>query len=101
MKGIVGKIVIDSAARLTFWKARKVPYAMNERVNYELETLLKEGIIESVNRSDWATPIVPILKKNGSIRICGDYKITINNVAKIDSYPIPRIEDIYAQLKDN
>ena len=98
MKGIVGKIVIDSAARSTFWKARIVPYAMKEKVNYELEKLLKEGIIESVNHSDWATPIVPILKKNGSIRICGDYKITINKVAKIDSYPIPRIEDIYAQL---
>ena len=98
MKGIVGKIVIDSAARQTFWKARIVPYAMKERVNYELERLLKEGIIESVNHSDWATPIVPILKKYVSIRICGDYKITIKKVSKIDSYPIPRIEDIYAQL---
>ena len=98
MKGIVGKIVIDSDAMPIFWKARIVPYAMKERVNYELERLLKEGIIESVNYSDWATPILPILKKDGSIRICGDYEITINKVAKIDSYPIPRIEDIFAQL---
>ena len=98
MKGIVWKIVIDSDAMPTFWKARIVPYAMKERVNYELERLLKEGIIESVNYSDWATPILPILKKDGSIRICGDYEITINKVAKIDSYPIPRIEDIFAQL---
>ena len=96
MKGIVGKIVIDSAARPIFWKARIVVYAMKEKVNYELERLLKEGIIESVNHSDWA--VVPILKKDGSIRICGDYKVIINKVAKIDSYPIPRIEDIYAQL---
>ena len=57
-----------------------------------------EGIIEAVRFSDWATPIVPILKKNGSIRICGDYKITINRVAKVDSYPIPMIEDLYTNL---
>ena len=36
IKGIVGKIVIDSAARPNFWKARIDPYAMKERVNYEL-----------------------------------------------------------------
>ena len=98
MKGIVGKMVIYSDARPTFWKARIVTNAMKEWVNYELERLLKEGIIESVNHSDCETPIVPILKKYSSIRICGDYKITINKVAKIDSYPIPRIEYIYAQL---
>ena len=44
------------------------------------------------------TPIVPILKKDGSIRICGDYKITVNQVANVDSYPIPIIEDLYTNL---
>ena len=41
---------------------------------------------------------MPILKKDGSIRICGDYKITVNRVAKVDSYPIPKIEDLYTNL---
>ena len=47
---------------------------------------------------DWATPIVPVPKTDGSVRICGDYKITVNQVAKLDKYPIPRIEDLFASL---
>ena len=57
-----------------------------------------EGVIEEVTHSEWATPIVPILKRDGTIRICGDYKITINKVSKLDCYPIPRIDDLYANL---
>ena len=98
MKGVKGVINIHKDAVPKFCKARTVPYAMRERVEAELERLEAEGIIEAVRYSDWATPIVPILKKDGSIRICGDYKITVNRVAKIDSYPIPKIEDLYTNL---
>ena len=44
------------------------------------------------------THIVPVVKRDGSIRICGDYKVTINKAAKVDSYPLPRIEDLFATL---
>ena len=101
MKGVKGVINIHKDAVPKFCKARTVPYAMRERVEAELERLEAESIIEAVRYSDcstWATPIVPILKKDGSIRICGDYKITVNRVANIDSYPIPKIEDLYTNL---
>ena len=48
--------------------------------------------------SDWAAPIVPVLKQDGSVRICGDYKITVNQAAKTDSFPLPRIDDLFASL---
>ena len=48
--------------------------------------------------TEWAAPIVPIVKKDGTIRLCGDHKVTVNKVAEIDRYPIPRIEDLYAKL---
>ncbi|CAG2221679.1 unnamed protein product [Mytilus edulis] len=45
-----------------------------------------------------AAPIVPVVKENGSIRICGDYNVTVNAVSKLDNYPIPKTEDLYATL---
>ena len=64
----------------------------------ELERLQSQGIIEPVQFSDWAAPIVPVPKSDGNIRICGDYKVTINRAAKLDKYPIPRINDLFASL---
>ena len=48
--------------------------------------------------SEWAAPIVPVAKKDGSLRICGDYKVTANQAALVDAYPLPRIEDLFASL---
>ena len=58
----------------------------------------KQGVIEPVQFADWAAPIVPVIKGDGSVRICGDYKVTINKAAKVDQYPIPRIDDLFASL---
>ncbi len=46
-----------------------------------------------------AAPLVPIAKSDGWVRLCGDYKITINQVCRVDPYPLPRIEDIFAELR--
>ena len=43
-------------------------------------------------------PIVPVVKQDGSVRICGDYKNTVNQVSKLDNYPIPKMEDLLATL---
>ena len=56
------------------------------------------GVIEAVTFSEWAAPIVPIVEQDGSIRICGDYKLTVNRVADLESYPLPRIDDLLASL---
>ena len=46
---------------------------------------------------DWAALIVPVMRKEGTVRICGDLNFTVNPVAK-DSYPLPRIEDLFSNL---
>ncbi|KAF8790114.1 hypothetical protein HNY73_005187 [Argiope bruennichi] len=72
-----------------FFKPRPVPFALKERIETELKRLVAEDIIE---------PVVPVIKQNGNLRICGDYKVTINPGLKIEQYPLPRIEDIFAEL---
>ena len=41
---------------------------------------------------------MPVMKPDGSIRICGDYKLTANRSTKTESYPLPRAENIFASL---
>ena len=92
------KIHIQQDARPRFFRARPVPYALKDKVTAELERLRKADVIEPVQYSDWAAPIVPVLKNDGSIRICGDFKQTINTAAIPDKYPLPRVDDLLATL---
>ncbi|BHF71327.1 hypothetical protein SprV_0401438300 [Sparganum proliferum] len=92
------KFQFQSDFRPRFFKARTVPYAVAPKVEEELDRLQKADIIEPVQYSEWAAPIVPVLKSDGSVRICGDYKLTINSATKLNPYPLPRIEDLYASL---
>lgn len=62
--------------------------------------MLKEGIITLVKYSEWAAPVVPILKLVGTVRLCGDYKLTVNTVSSLEQYPIPRVDDLFAALAE-
>lgn len=101
----IGKIT-DMSARINikpdstpvFCKARTVPFAIQELVDQEITTLVNEGILEKVNTSDWATPIVPVIKANGRIRICGDFKITLNPVMSVDDHPLPTIDELFSNM---
>ena len=83
-----------------YCKARPIPYAMRDKVYTELDRLQKEGIITPVSHSLWAAPMVPVLKTDNSVRLCGDYKLTVNKAANRDTYPIPKIQDLFANLTD-
>ena len=60
--------------------------------------LQQEGILEPVESSDWATPLVVVPKANGRLRGCGDYKVTINQCIEKKVYPLPTTEDLFAQI---
>ena len=98
VKDFKTKMHVDSDATPKFFKARPVPYSMKLKIEEELDRLLSLGILKPVQFSEWATPIVPVLKRDRSVRICGEFKVTVNPVAKLDRYPIPRIEDLLATL---
>ena len=89
------RILVDSNAKPRFCKAHTIPHAFKAKVEDELERLGKEGTLEPVQFSEWAAPIVPVLKSDkSSIRICGDFCLTVNPVSKLDRYPTPKVEDL-------
>ena len=55
-------------------------------------------MMEPVRYSDWATPIVPVLKADGKVGVCGDYKLTANRVSHLEQYPIPTLDDLCEKL---
>ena len=57
--------------------------------NKSINCMEKAGIIEPVQSSDWAAPIVPVVENNKTIHSCGDYKVTINQAAKVETYHLP------------
>lgn len=93
------RLDLQEGAKPKFCKARSVPFALSRGVEAELDRLVMENILSPVSYSSWSTPIVPVAKKNGTIRICGDYKITLNPVLLIDKYPLPRIEELFSKLQ--
>ncbi|XP_048255362.1 uncharacterized protein K02A2.6-like [Haliotis rufescens] len=97
-KGTKAKIYVDKNAQPIFHKARPVPYALKQKIEQELDCLQSNGTIEVVEFSEWAAPIVPVVKSESSIRVCGDYKVTVNKVSKLDKYPIPKTDDMFATL---
>ena len=73
-------------------------YALRTKVEQEVSRLEKDGVIKPVQFSTWAAPTIPVLKQDGSLRICGDYKVTVNRAAKTYCFPLPRIDDLFASL---
>ena len=92
------KLFVDPQVKPRFFKPRPVPYLLREKVEKEIQRLQALNIVTPVTSSEWATPIVPILKTDGTLRLCGDYKVTVNKALQPDSYPLPRVEDLFAAL---
>ena len=98
MKGLEAHITMRNDARPTFVKARRVPYALKEQVERELDKLEKNGVIKKTDRSCWASPVVVVPKADGTVRICGDYKSTINQSVEDEQYVLPTTQDLYTAL---
>jgi hypothetical protein len=98
LKTAKAKLNLKENSQPKFCKARQVPYALLPKVEAELTKLQNDGILTKVDWSEWATPVVPVIKKNGTVRLCGDFKQTINPVLHVQQYPLPRIDEIFASL---
>ena len=94
IKGAPATIHFNQEHTPPFYKARLAPYSLSDKVEAELPHLTKQG---HNLFSQWAAPVVPVLTKDGNIRLCGDYKV--NTVAKPNTYPLSRVRTFFISLK--
>ena len=76
---------------------RRIPYHQQEEVQQDLAQKEQAWIIKKFT-SPWAFPIVVVRKKDGSARICVDYR-RLNDLTRKDAHPLPRIEDNFDALR--
>ncbi|KAK1693605.1 hypothetical protein QYE76_010302 [Lolium multiflorum] len=79
----------------------KAPYKMGPKelkeLKEQLDDLEQKGFIqESV--SPWGSPVIFVDKRDGGRRMCGDYR-NLNNVTIKNKYPLPRIQDLFDQVR--
>ena len=70
---------------------RRIPIAQQPECEKAVADMLAQGVIEP-GQSPWASPVVLVRKKDGSLRFCVDYR-KLNSVTKFDAYPLPRVDE--------
>ncbi|KAG8323166.1 hypothetical protein J6590_108572 [Homalodisca vitripennis] len=98
-KGEPVKLTVKENTVPKYFKPRPIPFSLKAKVENELARLVDEKVLIPVSSSDWGTPIVPVLKKCGSVRICGDFKVTLNPCLEVEKFPLPRIDELFANLQ--
>ena len=96
--GFEANIHLKEKAAPRFRQFYHIPYALKENVKICLETMVQEGVLKPVYRSEWASPIVVVPKVDGQLRICADFKMTLNKCIDVDKFPLPQADDIFAIL---
>jgi len=75
---------------------RRTGFEQQRCVEQEVDKMLESGVI-SPSDSPWASPVVLVRKKDGTIRFCIDFR-KLNDVTVKDAYPLPNIEDALSTL---
>ena len=90
------KIIVKDDTPI-YSRPRRLPFKEREAVENQVAEWLEDGIIEHSN-SDYASPVVVVKKKDGTPRICIDYR-RINKVIVKDRFPFPLIEELLNRLQ--
>ena len=98
ISGIVADIHVRGESIPKFSKPRSVPFHYKPMVEEALNKMVDEKVIEPINHSQWAAPIVTVLKPDKeSVRICGDFK-QLNECVSCDQYPLPKVDELLADI---
>ena len=96
IQGANASIKLKIDAKPVHLKHRPVPFKLLPLIDKELDFLVEKGLLQKIDTSEYATPIVPILKKNNRVRICGDFSVTVNPQIEVDEHPLPSIDELFS-----
>ena len=77
---------------------RRIPYSQREQIEEQVKQLSEKGYVEP-SRSLYGANIIPVVKKDGNVRLCVDYR-KLNAKTIVTPFPIPRIDDLLEKFKD-
>ncbi|XP_055005269.1 uncharacterized protein K02A2.6-like [Boleophthalmus pectinirostris] len=97
MEGFIHKVQVNNKIKPVRQKLRRLPLSIRKEVSAELTRLLQAGIIERVDASEWVSPLVVGRKRRGGLRLCVDLREPNKSVV-MDCYPLPHMEDLFAEL---
>lgn len=98
IKGVLVEIPIDPNVKPVQQPYRRAPFAMEDKIAKKLQYLLDQDIIERVEESSpWVSPIVPILKANGDVRLCVDMR-RANQAVIRETHPLPIVEEMFGGI---
>ena len=95
---VKASLSLKPEAQAKFFAPRQIPFALKAVVEQEISRLEATGKWVRVTYSDWGTPLVPIAKKDGGIRLCGDYKVTLNPQLQVAQHPLPNPTEMFSCL---
>lgn len=98
IKGVLVEIPIDKQVQPVQQAYRRAPISLEERIFEKLQYLLEKDIIEKVDGpSPWVSPLVPVLKESGEIRLCVDMR-QANQAVLRENHPFPLIEELLGRV---
>lgn len=98
IKGVIVEIPVDPNVKPVQQPYRRAPFALESKIAEKLQSLLDRDIIEKVDQpSAWVSPIVPVLKDNGEIRLCVDMR-RVNKAVLRETHPLPIVEELFGAI---